>query len=339
MTIYHTRKEHLSESKKKLIPQTVWTVFEKFVAEKKEIYLVGGAVRNLLEGRTPKDCDFTTNADPQTTQSFFKDSFYNNDYGMVSLPIKNRRGQKEIYEITTYRTEWGYSDRRRPDGVAWGKSLLEDLQRRDFTFNAVVIGPVLENGAWCNREVEIIDVFDGIKDLKQKIVRSVGDPRDRFAEDALRMMRAIRFAARYGFKIEEKTFAAIGENAHLIKRISGERIRDELLKTLGGAFPYEGYMFLHSSGLAKIILPEVELGFGVSQKSPKRHHIYDVGTHAVLSLKNCPSKDPISRLAALLHDVGKPATRQVESDGIVTFHQSPMKLLKDCVFPKNNLKN
>jgi tRNA nucleotidyltransferase (CCA-adding enzyme) len=327
---HNTKKSLLSEERKKIIPKKVWAVFKKFSRKGYEIYLVGAGVRNILQNKPPIDCDFTTNATPEIIQSFFKDSFYDNRFGTVGIPVKTKAGE-EVYEITTYRTEWGYSDKRRPNGVSWGKNLEEDLKRRDFTFNAVVIGPAFsapkagpDRGKpfkkWDGKTLELIDLFGGQKDLKKKIIRAVGRAQERFSEDALRMMRAIRFASQLGFIIEKKTFAAIKNNAKLIKKISAERIRDELFKILASDYPYEGYMFLRTSGLAAIILPEVEKCFGVEQKSPGRHHIYDVGTHSLLSLKHVPLKDPIVRLATLLHDVGKPVTRRVEKNGLVTFY-------------------
>jgi putative nucleotidyltransferase with HDIG domain len=315
----NSKKTTLSEEKKKVIPKEVWEVFEKFSQAGYEIYLVGAGVRNILQGKRPKDCDFTTNAPPEVIQALYDDSFYDNDFGTVGIPIETKEGE-EVYEITPYRTEWGYSDKRRPDGVSWGESLEEDLKRRDFTFNAVVIGPKLIKGKWDKKTLLLIDLFGGRADFEKKIVRAVGKAQDRFSEDALRMMRAIRFAAQLGFTIEKKTFAAIKKNAALINKISAERIRDEFLKILKSQYAYEGYMFLRSSGLAEIILPELEKCFGVEQKSPGRHHIYDVGTHSLLSLKKTPSDDPLVRFATLLHDLGKAETRRVEKDGTVTFH-------------------
>lgn len=316
---HNTKKVKLSEERKKVIPKEVWQVFKEFTQKGYEIYLVGGGVRNILQEKMPLDCDFTTNANPEIIQAFYDDAFYDNQFGTVGIPLKTKRGE-ELYEITTYRTEWGYSDKRRPDRVAWGDKLEEDLKRREFTISAIVIGPKLKEGKWDKKTLELIDLFGGRKDFKQKIIKAVGDPQKRFGEDALRMMRAIRLAAQLGFTIEEKTFAAIKKNASLIKKVSGERIRDELFKILKSGHPYEGYLFLKNSGLAQIILPEVEASFGIEQKSPGRHHIHDVGTHSLLSLKHAPSNDPLVRLAVLLHDVGKVPTRKVEEDGTVTFY-------------------
>ena len=315
----NSKKIILPEEEKKAIPTQIWEIFKKFSDAGFEIYLVGAGVRNILLQKVPINPDFTTDAAPEMIQALFDNSFYDNRFGTVSIPVKTDQGE-ELYEITTYRTEWGYSDKRRPDTVIWGKKLEEDLKRRDFTFNAVVIGPRLVKSKWDGETLELIDLFDGRKDFKNKIVRAVGDPKERFSEDALRMMRAIRFASQLEFVIEEKTFKAIKDNAELIKEISGERIRDELFKILESDHPYEGYLFLKNSNLAQIILPEVEKCFGVEQKSPGRHHLYDVGLHSLLALKNVPSKDPLVRLATLFHDLGKPSTRGMEKNGTITFH-------------------
>ncbi len=309
----------LPEKYKKKIPQEVWDVFKKFTEEGYEIYLVGAGVRSLLQNKVPVDCDFTTNATPKPIQALFKDSFYDNVFGTVGISLKTKRGD-EVYEITTYRTEWGYTDKRRPDEVKWGKKLEEDLKRRDFTWNAVVIGPILKNGKWDKKSLEIVDLFKGQEDFKKKIVRAVGKPEERFSEDALRMMRAIRFAAQLGFSIENKTFQAIKKNSHLIEKISKERIRDEFFKILISDHVADGYMILRSSGLAGEILPEIEKMFGVEQKSPGRHHLDDVGTHAIKSLKASKSNDPIVNLAILIHDVGKPVVVGKDKKGAITFY-------------------
>ncbi|MGB9706579.1 MAG: CCA tRNA nucleotidyltransferase [Microgenomates group bacterium] len=303
----------------KITPE-IWEIFKKFTKEGYEIYLVGGGVKNLLQNQTPPlDCDFTTNATPQEIRLLFPDSFYDNVFGTVGIPLKTKRGEG-VCEITTFRTEWGYSDHRRPDQVCWGTKLEEDLKRRDFTFDAVVIGPLYKNGQWDGKSLEIIDLFGGIKDFRNKIIRAVGDPQERFTEDALRMIRAVRFAAQLGFIIEKKTFAAIQKNASLINQISKERIRDELFKILSSDYPADGYQLLRNSGLGKIILPEVEKMFGVEQKSPGRHHQDDVGTHALKSLRASRVKDPIVNLAILLHDVGKPIVVNKDKNGTITFY-------------------
>lgn len=287
-----------------------------------EVWAVGGSVRDTLLGKKTHGWDFTTKATPEQIQKLFPNSFYDNTFGTVGISLKHLNEQfpdlvvddeNDVYEITTFRSEEGYSDKRHPDKVSWGKTLEEDLKRRDFTINAIALS--VKN----NQEI-IVDLFGGQEDLKNKLLRAVGNPNERFQEDALRMIRAIRFAAEHGFTIEEKTLAAISQNANLIAQISWERIRDELLKILKSPFPYEGMIFLRQTGLLKIILPELEDCFGVEQKSPGRHHIYDVGSHSLLSLKNCPSADPIVRLATLLHDIGKTKTYRVLPNGTITFY-------------------
>ncbi len=315
--------QKLPEKFSKKIPKEILNVFKKFTDQGHEIYLVGAGVRSLLQNKVPIDCDFTTKATPKIIQALFDDSFYDNAFGTVGIPFKTKRGE-EVYEITTYRKEWGYSDKRRPDEVKWGKKLEEDLERRDFTFNAIVIGPILKNGQWDQKSLEMIDLFDGQKDFKNKIVKAVGNPNKRFSEDALRMMRAIRFAAQQGFTIEKKTFQAIKKNNQLIDQISQERVRDELFKILTSNYAADGYLILRNSGLAERILPEVEKMFGVKQKSPGRHHIDDVGTHAIKSLKASKSRDPVVNLAILIHDVGKPLVADKDKKGTITFYNHEM---------------
>lgn len=274
-------------------------------------YAVGGSVRDVIMGKPTKGWDFTTDATPQDILSLFPDGFYDNDFGTVCVKIYNpdKSDVVDIYEITTFRSEQGYTDRRHPDTVIWGKNLEEDLSRRDFTINAIAY-----DGE------SIFDPFAGTADIDHKIIRAVGNAQDRFREDALRMMRAIRIAAQLGFTIEGKTFAAIESNAPLIQEISRERVRDELLKILASDFASDGILILKNSGLLKQIIPELDEAFDVEQKSPKRHHMYDVGMHSVMALKHCPSPDPIVRLATLLHDVGKPKTAGRTDEGVITFY-------------------
>lgn len=288
-------------------PPFVARIFDEFTKHGFEIYIVGGAVRDLLQGRETYDWDFTTNATPDEILKIFPDGFYDNKFGTVGLADESHH---HPYEITTFRTETGYSDKRRPDKVVWGKSLKEDLARRDFTINAMAL----------DQNLDIIDPFNGRKDLKDKLIRAVGNAVERFDEDALRMMRAIRIASELGFEIEHQTFKAIKKHVQALKFVAWERIKAEFFKILASEHPYEGVLILYHSGLLEIILPEFTVGFGIDQKSPGRHHIYDVGTHCMLALKFCPSKDPLVRLATLLHDIGKTPTRKVTAEGITTFY-------------------
>jgi len=295
------------------IPSEIIDIYKKIQDEDFVVYLVGGCVRNIILKKPVKDWDFTTNAAPQELLKIFPGGFYDNVFGTVGIPI----GRKKVVEVTTFRTEQGYKDRRRPQKVEWGKSIEEDLSRRDFTINAIALKLTVQNS---KIKTEIVDLFDGIKDLKNKIVRAVGDPQKRFKEDALRLMRAIRIATELSFTIEENTWNEIVNDASLINDISKERIRDELLKILTSDYPYDGIMLLKNSGLFKHIIPELLVGEGVSQTRPGRHHTSDVFTHNVLSLKHCPSKDPTVRFAALIHDIGKPYVMGEDEEGLVIFH-------------------
>lgn len=309
------------------LPKFILEFMNKFEKSGFQIYVVGGAVRDLLldpstsleinpELLSEFDWDFTTNATPEQILKLFPDAYYNNTYGTVAILVNqlnsdsNIDGNRILIEITTFRQESNYKDSRHPSKIEWAKTINEDLGRRDFTINALAF-----DGE------KIIDLFDGQKHLQQKLIVAVGDPDKRFTEDALRLMRAIRFASELGFLIEEKTRASIEKNAELITKISWERIRGELMKIIASDNPSEGIIFLKNCGLLKYILPELDLCFMIPQKSPKRHHIYDVGTHCIMALKHCPSKDPITRLATLLHDIGKVQTfRKDDKTQLITFY-------------------
>jgi len=285
------------------LPVLVVKVLETLEAAGFEAYVVGGAVRDLLTKTKVVDWDFTSNAKPEEILKLFKEAFYDNRFGTVGVAEKHLEEQLrakgtsgDVYEITTYRTESEYTDNRRPDKVSWGKSLLKDLKRRDFTINAMALRQT-------RGKLEMVDPFKGEQDLKDKLIRAVGDSNKRFEEDGLRMMRAIRIAAQLGFTIEDKTLKAISKNAKLIKNISKERVRDELLKIIGSSYPKDGVLMLYSSGLLKFILPELIETRGVNQAG---HHTKDVWNHSLDALAACQSPDPIIRLATLLHDVAKP---------------------------------
>ncbi len=283
------------------IPDKV-TSFMKSVQEAGfQCFAVGGGVRDLLLNRIVKDWDFTTNATPEKIQEIFPESFYDNSYGTVGVKM-----DPEIFEITPFRKEGKYSDLRHPDKIEWAETLDEDLGRRDFTINAMAT-----DGQ------KIIDPFNGQEDLKNKLIRAVGDPDKRFQEDALRLMRAIRIATQLGFTIEEKTWAAIWNNASLIKNISSERIRDELVKILTSDYPADGIRLLDNAGILEYILPELTAGKGVDQKGT--HHVDDVFTHSVKALQFCENKDWVVRFATLVHDIGKPVTYR-ERNGKATFY-------------------
>lgn len=296
-----------------LMPSSLHKIFDIFVENGYEIYLVGGGVRNLLTGNMPVNCDLTTNAIPEETLKLMKDyePFYENEFGMVGVPVED-----EVYEITTFRSEQGYSDFRRPDSVVWGKTLEEDVKRRDFTMNAVVVGPKKDSP----KKFELIDLVDGLKDFEMGIVRTVGNPEERFGEDALRMMRAIRFAATLSFQIDPETLAAAAKRAPLLAKISRERVRDELWKILKSNYAADGIKLLISTGLMEFIIPEVLEAKGVDQTG---HHTLDVLDHMIESLRYCPSSNPLVRLAAFLHDIGKPKTKRWRCGNCGNFlHQS-----------------
>jgi len=284
-----------------LIPKELKQVMEDYIASGFEIFLVGGGVRNILMQKVPKNCDLTTNATPEQSLEVLKkhDPFYNNDFGTVSYEVEIG-GQKELYEITTYRSEKEYSDFRRPDNVSWGKTLEEDITRREFTISAMVIGQK-------NERFELIDLVGGLMDFEKGLIRAVGEPEKRFGEDALRMIRAIRIAAQLGFSIEEATLKAISVKAPLLANISRERVRDELVKIIGSNYPGDGVSLLISTGLMSVVMPEVLEARGVMQGG---HHTLTVLDHMIDALRNCSSPDPVVRFATFIHDVGKPRSQR-----------------------------
>ncbi|HUD44610.1 MAG TPA: CCA tRNA nucleotidyltransferase [Patescibacteria group bacterium] len=302
----------------KRIPSYIIDVYKKISSAGFEIYLVGGSVRDLLLNRTITDWDMTTNATPEEILKLFPDGFYDNQFGTVGIPLEEHLPeQKGILEITTYRTEQNYTDNRHPEKVEWGKTLEEDLERRDFTINAIALSLTTND---TKLKTNIVDLYNGQQDLKNKLIRAVGDPNQRFKEDALRLMRAIRFATQLSFQIETKTLVAIQLDAALLQNISAERIRDELLKILASDYPYEGILLLRNTGLLQYILPELLEGIGISMVRPGRHHTTDVFDHNLLALKYTPSKDPIVRLATLIHDAAKPRVIGKDENGLVIFH-------------------
>ncbi len=297
------------------IPGYILKVVKDLQVSGYEAYIVGGCVRDILMEREPQDWDITTNALPDQILQVFPDAKYENNFGTVLLPVRGqaKAGEakgllEDVVEITTYRSEQDYSDRRHPDVVRFETELDKDLERRDFTINALALDP--------GDHEKIIDYFGGRKDIKAKIIRAVGEPSDRFKEDALRMLRAVRLSTQLGFILEPKTQRAIIKMAGSLKFVSQERIRDELIKILASERPAEGILLLHDCKLLQYILPELIEGVGVK---PARHHIYPIFEHNVFSLKHCPSSEWPVRLAALLHDIAKPRTRKIIK-GIATFY-------------------
>ncbi|MCK5123569.1 MAG: CCA tRNA nucleotidyltransferase [Candidatus Pacebacteria bacterium] len=287
------------------IPKEIISVIEKLEKNGFEAYVVGGCVRDFLLGKKPNDWDITTNAAAEEVQKIFPENFYNNKFGTVTVINKNTKDESlKNIEITTYRIDANYSDKRHPDEIKFTPKLEEDLARRDFTVNAIAVK--VKSRKLRVESYKIIDLFGGQKDLESKIIRAVGDSDKRFNEDALRMLRAVRFAVQLGFEIEKDTSEAIKKNSALLKFVSQERIRDELEKIILSNKPSEGIELLRKSELLKYIIPELELGVGVSQN---RHHIYTIYEHCILSLKHCPSEKLETRLASLMHDIAKPQTK------------------------------
>lgn len=372
------------------LPVEVCYVIYKFLVESKEIFLVGGAVRDLVMNRKLKDIedyDFACELSPEEIQNIFPESFYENKFGTVSVTIENlledisksydlptenlstlsrkipqqssriidlknaskihlslkekaKEGKNAVnekneiesfppFEITTYRSDGEYSDHRRPESVSFSQSLADDLQRRDFTINALAISlnPSKLREIFSIKKLQsiyefedidfqLIDLHQGKEDLNKKIIRTVGNPDQRFAEDALRMLRAVRLAVQLDMDIETDTFYAIKFHKDSLKFVSFERIRDEFLKILSSNNPARGIELLDTTSLLSAIVPELYEGIGMQQRG---HHISDVWTHSLDALRHCPSKDPIVRLSTLLHDIGKPLTYK-EENGEVTFY-------------------
>ena len=322
-----------------MIPEYILFIMDKLLAAGFPVELVGGGVRDLLMEKQPKDWDLTTGAKPQELLSLFPEAKYENDFGTVLIPCRLGDGSLAgVVEVTTYRSEQAYSDRRHPDEVRFEETLEKDLERRDFTVNAMALrldaaGEYVLSG----RRFTLIDLFGGLKDIRKKVIRAVGEPADRFKEDALRMMRAIRFSAQLGFSLEPKTQRGALKLAGSLKFVAKERIRDELIKIIASDRPADGINALYETKLLQYIVPELEQGIGVRQN---HHHIYPVFKHNLLSLKNCPSGEWQVRLAALFHDIAKPKTRRL-IDGQVTFynHEYVGAKMVDRIMSRLKFKN
>jgi poly(A) polymerase/tRNA nucleotidyltransferase (CCA-adding enzyme) len=290
------------------IPKEVKNVIEGLQKAGFGAYIVGGCVRDFLVDKEPQDWDITTNAKPEEIQKVFPDSFYENNFLTVTARTKSKKQELSEIEITTYRLEAKYSDKRHPDEVKYAKTLQEDLSRRDFTINAIAM----------DGKKKIIDLFEGQKDLKNKIIKTVGNPEERFLEDALRMLRAVRFAVTLNFKIEKNTAEAIKKNSIWLEAISQERIKDEFVKIIMSDNAEEGIELLRELNLLKYIIPELLDNYGISQN---KHHIYDCYQHAIKSLGYTAKKkfNMHVRLAALLHDIAKPKVKAGEGEN-ATFY-------------------
>ena len=284
------------------IPTAVTTVLKTLYDAGHDAYIVGGCVRDTIIGIEPHDWDVCSSALPEEVKSLFaRTVLIGEEYGTVTVVIG-----KEMVEVTTFRIDGIYTDGRHPDTVEFTKSLLMDLSRRDFTMNAIAY----------SHETGLVDHFGGVDDCKNGIVRCVGNPDDRFEDDAVRMMRAIRFSAQKGFRIDPRTFYAIDRNAHKITRKSSEIIRDELVKTITSKRPVEFIRF-HETGLLAFISPELDKMFGCEQNNP--HHVFDVGTHTLYAMEGIDAT-PVSRLTMLFHDVGKPVVKSTDENGIDHFY-------------------
>lgn len=282
------------------IPREVSQVTEALEGAGFEAYLVGGCVRDLVRGTKPKDWDVTTTAEPNQITALFPDSFYNNTFGTVGVTRETEDITLQVIEVTPYRTEGAYSDFRRPDRVTFGRNLEEDLQRRDFTINAI---------AYSILKDKLVDPYKGQNDIKDKIIRAVGNPHERFGEDPLRILRAVRLYTELDFSIESGTEKAIIEMTAGLEHISKERIRDEFLRILESTRPMDGVIYAQKLGLLKYIMPDLERGIGVDQNQA---HKYDVYGHLLRTMQHAADKgwDFDLRLAGLLHDISKPETRR-----------------------------
>jgi len=310
------------------IPQEVSHVTQTLEGAGFQAYLVGGCVRDLLMNKKPKDWDIATNAKPEQIEGLFDKTSYENTFGTVGvfIPIEADDGENvphetsegdvihetlkyRIIEVTPYRTEAKYSDFRHPDEVKFSNKIEDDLKRRDFTVNALALSLSAKGGSASGGKGHVLDNFEGIKDIEDKVLRTVGNPDDRFSEDALRMLRAVRFAVQLDFSISNETMESIIKNAKLIAKISSERIRDEFVKIIMSENPAAGILMLQKFGLLKNIIPELEEGIGCEQLG---EHIYDVWNHLLVATQHAADKNwplPV-RLAALFHDIGKPRTRR-----------------------------
>jgi poly(A) polymerase/tRNA nucleotidyltransferase (CCA-adding enzyme) len=328
------------------IPEGVSQVTETLEKAGFDAYLVGGCVRDLIMGRVPKDWDITTNAKPEQIVGLFEKTVYENNFGTVGVCVPAFRydvsretsknevsyetSEYEIIEVTPFRLEAKYSDFRHPDEVKFSDKLEDDLKRRDFTMNALSFKPKLG----------ITDMFDGLKDIKDKVLRTVGNPNERFSEDALRMLRAVRFAVELDFSISHETAESISKNADLLKKISSERIRDEFVEIIMSQNPSVGIVMLQKFGLLKNIIPELEEGINCEQSG---EHIYDVFNHLLHALQHASNKNwPLEiRLSALFHDIGKARSRRLTSPNVfVQVLGSPVqKILKEQAQPDHSQKH
>jgi len=292
------------------IPDEVVNIINVLSRHGYEAYIVGGCVRDTIMGRLPSDWDIATSATPEQVKSlFYKTVDTGIKHGTVTVVTNG-----ENYEVTTYRLDGEYLDNRHPESVHFTSSIEEDLGRRDFTVNAIALSP----------SGKIVDPYRGLDDIKAKTIRAVGDPDRRFGEDALRMLRAVRFSAQLGFQVESNTLESIRRNCALIKNISNERIRDELTKILLSDNPMT-FDLLMDTGLLSHVMPEFEACFLTAQNNP--YHVYNVGEHTLYSVAYI-EKNNILRWTMLLHDIGKPAVKTTDEKGIDHFYNHVQKSME-----------
>lgn len=319
------------------IPKEVQYVADTLETGGFEAYLVGGCVRDMLIGRTPKDWDITTNATPEEIIALFPETYHNNDFGTVGVVnLETEDERLRVVEVTPYRTESGYSDARRPDTVTFGVSLEDDLARRDFTINAI---------AFRLKDEKTVDLYGGERDIAAKRLVCVGNPEERFGEDALRMLRAVRLAVELSFVVEAETMAAVATKSQNLGRISKERIRDEFSRILKSAQPMQGIVLCEKLGLLEFIMPDLLRGIGVEQNQA---HKYDVYEHNLRTMQHGADKewDFDIRLAGLMHDISKPETRRWSKEkNDWTFHGHEVvgakltkKILTELKFPKEKVE-
>ena len=290
-----------------ILPEKVNFIINRLKENGYEAYAVGGCVRDSVLGRIPDDWDITTSATPNETKALFPRTFDTGiEHGTITVLV-----EKESFEVTTYRVDGEYEDSRHPKEVVFTRSLREDLLRRDFTINAMAY----------NEEEGLVDIFGGMKDLEQKMIRCVGNAQERFGEDALRILRAVRFAAQLGFEIEPDTMEGIRKLAPTLANISAERIQVELIKML--VSPNPGLLKLaYELGITKIILPEFDEMMHTEQETP--HHMYSVGVHTLKAIEQVRA-DKVLRFTMLLHDVAKPQMKTMDASGVAHFKMHDIK--------------
>jgi tRNA nucleotidyltransferase (CCA-adding enzyme) len=294
------------------IDQTVYEIINIIENNNEEAYVVGGSIRDMIMGKTPKDWDLATSALPSQIVNFFRETSFK------TIDLSQKHGtivlskEGESYEVTTFRTEEDYTDHRHPDEVKFVKKLEKDLQRRDFTMNALAY----------SQSKGLVDSFNGQEDIRNKIIKCVGKPSKRFNEDSLRILRGVRFSSQLNFEIEKNTYEAMKNKVHLIKFISMERIQNEFNKIILSDQPIKGILKLKEIGALELIIPEIKKTYDFDQHNPN-HHL-DVFQHSLEVLKHTP-KELSLRLAAIFHDIGKPDTFFKDDSGIGHFYDHEKK--------------